>query len=359
MMTPRLIPQTIMMFLIMSNGISGVGGFGTYTIANSALQYVLGIGKRKDNEAKQLEKENFEKELIRAKEEFSDEMEAEKLALTRAKMQVARQYKAIEAKDRMELTQKRPQLVRFLREDCPIRPDMLKTLSDLADESVQIEAQGGIAKLNVIMLLPHSDIDKDKVNDSLEMMVEQLGAVKFINWAYKPASGNGSLLNLNVIMRDVPTLVISPRYIATDKKIYLSAALWDSNSDRHPYIRPLFSMDFDHKLLRDPEHQKKLSNQLVYAATMIAGCARDSYMLMTHGLPPTLPTLIKNNEWLRIGFTSPECADITRFVLNEYRSNLTSLLAQKPKDEDAQGSISLLAQEASAALSTVMKPLKQ
>lgn len=359
MMTLCLIPQTIMTFMIMSNGISGVGGFGTYTIANSALQYVLGIGKRKDNEAKQLEKENFEKELIRAKEEFSDEMEAEKLALTRAKMQVARQYKAIEAKDRMELTQKRPQLVRFLREDCPIRPDMLKTLSDLADESVQIESQGGIAKLNVIMLLPHSDIDKDKVNDSLEMMVEQLGAVQFIKWAYKPASGNGSLLNLNVIMRDVPTLVISPRYIATDKKIYLSAALWDSNSDRHPYIRPLFSMDFDHKLLRDPEHQKKLSNQLVYAATMITGCARDSYMLMTHGLPPTLPTLIKNNEWLRIGFISPECADITRFVLNEYRSNLTSLLAQKPKDVDAQDSILLLAQEASAALSTVMKPLKQ
>lgn len=343
----------------MSNGISGVGGFGTYTIANSALQYVLGVGKRKDNEAQQLEKENFEKELIRAKEEFSDELEAEKLALTRAKMKVARQYKAIEAKDRMELTQKRPQLVKFLKEDCPIRPDMLKTLSDLADASVQIESQGGIAKLNVIMLLPHSDIDKDNVNDSLEMIVEQLGSVKFINWAYKPASGNGSLLNLNVIMRDVPTLVISPRYIAADKKIYLSAALWDSNSERHPYIRPLFSMDFDHKLLHEPAHQKRLSNQLVFAATMISGCARDSYMLMTHGLPPTLPTLIKNNEWLRVGFTSPECAEITRFVLKEYKSNLTSLLAQKPKDDEAQQSIALLAHEASAALYTIMKPLKQ
>lgn len=358
-MTLRLILRTTTTFQNMSNGISGVGGFGTYTIANSALQYVLGIGKRKDNEAQQLEKENFEKELIRAKEEFSDELEAEKLALTRAKMKVARQYKAIEAKDRMELTQKRPQLVKFLKEDCPIRPDMLKTLSDLADESVQIESQGGIAKLNVIMLLPHSDIDKDNVNDSLEMIVEQLGSVKFINWTYKPASGNGSLLNLNVIMRDVPTLVISPRYIAVDKNIYLSAALWDSNSQRHPYIRPLFSMDFDHKLLREPEYQKRLSNQLVYAATMISGCARDSYMLMTHGLPPTLPSLIKNNQWLRVGFTSPESAEITRFVLNEYKSNLTSLLVQKPKDDEAQQSIALLAHEALAALYTIMKPLKQ
>lgn len=343
----------------MSNGISGVGGFGTYTIVNSALQYVLGIGKRKDNEAQQVEKENFEKELIRAKEEFSDEMEAEKLALMRAKMQVARQYKAIEAKDRMELTQKRPQLVKFLKEDCPIKPDMLKALSDLADESVRIELEGGIAKLNVIMLLPHSDVEKDKVNDSLELMIEQLGAVRFINWAYKPATGNGSLLNLNVLMRDVPTLVISPRYIAADKKIYLSAALWDSNSERPPYIRPLFSMDFDHKLLREPEHQKRLSNQLVYAATMIAGCARDSYMLMTHGLPPTLPTLIKNNEWLRVGFTSPECADITRFVVNEYKNNLTLLLAQRPKEDDERQSIAILANEASAALSTIIKPLKQ
>lgn len=197
MMTVHLILQTITTFQIMSNGISGVGGFGTYTIANSALQYILGIGKRKDNEAQQLEKENFEQELIRAKEEFFDEMEEEKLALTRAKMKVARQYKAIEAKDRMGFTQIRPQLVKFLKEDCPIKLDMLKALSDLADESVRIELEGGIAKLNVIMLLPHSDIEKDKVNDSLELMIEQLGAVRFINWAYKPATGNGSLLNLN------------------------------------------------------------------------------------------------------------------------------------------------------------------
>jgi hypothetical protein len=346
----------------MSNGIPGVGGFGTYTVVNSALQYILGIGKRKENDEQQLIKENFEKQLVQAKEEFSDEMEAEKLALTRAKMQVARQYKAIESKDRLELTQRRPQLLKFLKEDCPIKPDMIKALTDLADESVRVESQGGIARLNVVMLQPHSDIDKDKVNDSLEKLVEQLGGVKFINWAYKPASGNGSLLNLNVIMRDVPTLVISPRYIAADKKVYLSAALWDSNSERHPYIRPLFAMDFDHKLLREPEQQKRLSNQLIYAATMITGCARDSYMLMTHGLPPTLPTLIKKNEWLRLGFTSPECAKITRFVLNEYRSNLTSLLAQKPMnkdDKDAQQSIALLTNEASAALTTILKPLKQ
>jgi hypothetical protein len=340
----------------MSNGIPGVGGFGTYTIANSALQYILGIRKRKDNDEQQRIKENFENQLVQAKEEFADEMEAEKLALTRAKMQVARQYKAIEAKDRMELTQKRPQLVKFLKEDCPIKPDMLKALTNLANESAQIESVGGIAKLNVVMLLPHSDIDKDSVNDSLEILVEQLGGVKFINWAYRPASGNGSLLNLNVIMRD---LVISPRYIAAEKKIYLSAALWDSNSERHPYIRPLFEMDFDHKLLREPEQQKRLSNELIYAATMITGCARDSYMLMTHGLPPTLPTLIKNNEWLRKGFTAPECAYITKFVLNEYRSNLKSLLAQKPIDSDAQQSVALLANEATAALTTIMKPLKQ
>lgn len=113
---------------------------------------------------------------------------------------------------------------------------MLRTLSDFADGSVRIETEGGIANSNVIMLLPHSDIDKDKVNDSLEMMIEQLSAVTFISWVDKPASGNGSFLNINVIMCDVPTLVISPRYIASDKKSYLSAALWDSNS----YIRPLF-----------------------------------------------------------------------------------------------------------------------
>lgn len=343
----------------MSNGISGVGGFGTYTIVNSALQYILGIGKRKDDVEQQYIKENFEIQLLKAKEEFSDEMEAEKLALTRAKMQVARQYKAIEAKDKMELSQKRQQLLKFLKEDCPIRPDMLMALTSLANESVKAEVEGELAKLNVLLLMSHSDLDKDFINDSIEIMVSQLGGVNFINWANKPASGNGSLLNLNVIMRDIPTLVISPRYNPADKKIYFSAALWDSNSTRHPYIRPLFSMDFDHKLLREPNQQKRISNQLVYTATMITGCARDSYMLMTHGLPPTLPTLIKNNEWLRSGFISPECADITLFVLSEYKSNLVSLLAQKTTEKDAQDSIELLAKEASAALTTILKPLKQ
>lgn len=315
----------------MSNGISGVGGFGTYTIFNSALQYLLGIGRRNNAEEQQRLNENFELQLAKAKEEFSDEMEAQKMALTRAKMQLARQYKAIETQDRLALSQKRPQLLKYLREDLPIDPSMLKRLTQVAEESKEMEANGLIAPLNVLLLYPIREVGQSFVNESLNEYYSKFGSITLLDWTNRQAAGNSSLYNLNVIMRDMPTLVLSPRYVEDERKIYFSAALWDSDSERHPYIRPLFAMDFDHKLLVGENGKlslpgrKMLDEKLLFATTIVSGCARDSYMLMTHGLPPTLPDVIKSDDWMQGKLLEADSEEIASFLLNEYQSNVIAL----------------------------------
>lgn len=330
----------------MSNGISGVGGFGTYTIFNSALQYLLGIGRRNSAEEQQRINENFELQMVEVKERFSDEMESAKLAMTRAKMQVARQYRAIEAQDRLCLSQKRPQLIKFLKEDLPIDPTLLKSLTIEAEKNKELEFKGLIAPINVLLFFPISEVDRPLINASLQDIFNEFGDIRLLPWTTKLASGNASLLNLNVIMRDMPTLAISPRYVESEKKIYLSAALWDSNTERQPYIRPLFMMDFDVALLQpksgekgvDKEGRKELSEKIILASAVVAGCARDSYMLMSHGQASLLPSVIKNNYWLREKLLSDEFEAVQQFVLNEYQSTTKLLNTQIVESNgDAEG----------------------
>lgn len=341
----------------MSNGLPSVGGFATYTVVNSVLQFLMGKGRRKDKDEQNNLKEEFELKLIEAKEAFQDKTEVAKSAMTRAKMRLIRQYKLVEQEDRLELSRKRPQLVKFIKEDFPIDPSMINSLLLVAEKSRMIEKVGEVAPLNILLLQAHPHVKHTMINDMVELMTRPLGAVQYLPWAYKTATGNGMLLNLNVIMQDIPTLVISPRYMEDDKKLYFSAALWDSNADRHPYIRSLFSVDFDHKRLIDPTKQKELSNKIIFAATVIAGCARDSYVLMNYGLPPTFPKLIKHNSWLREGLLSGECKEITQFVFNEYRSNLKNLLVQAGKAKgEGKEDIEFLAKEAQLALTTLLLP---
>lgn len=342
----------------MSNGISGVGGFGTYTIFNSALQYLLGIGRRNSAEEQQRINENFELKMVEAKERFSDEMEAAKLAMTRAKMQVARRYRAIEAQDRLCLSQKRPQLIKFLKEDLPIDPTLLKSLNIEAEKNRELESKGLVAPINVLLFFPISEVDKPLINASLEENFKEYGDIRLLPWTTKLASGNASLLNLNVIMRDMPTLAISPRYVEGEKKLYLSAALWDSNSERHPYIRPLFKVDFDVALLQPREGEKginkdgkkELSEKIILAATIVAGSARDSYMLMSYGQAPMLPYVIKNNKWLKEKLLSPEFDAIKQFVINEYESTIKLLSSQNVGEKGDSESIKELSRLAESSL---------
>lgn len=343
----------------MSNGLPGVGGFATYTVANSVIQFLLGKSRRKDKDEQNSFKEDLELKLIKAKEAFQDETEVAKLAMTRAKMKLVRQYKLVEQEDRLELSAKRPQLVKFIKEDFPIDPSMINSLLRVVERSRKIEEVGEVAPLNILLLQAHQLVKHNIINDMVESMTQPLGAVQYFPWTYKTATGNGMLLNLNVVMRDIPTIVISPRYMDDDKKLYFSVALWDSNADRHPYIRPLFSVDFDHKQLMDSAKEKELSNKIIFATTVIAGCARDSYMLMNYGLPPTFPRLLENNSWLKNGLLSGECKEITQFVFNEYRSNLTNLLVQAGKAEgEGKKDIELLAKEAQIALTALLLPQK-
>lgn len=315
----------------MSSGHVEPFGFGTYTIFNSSIQYLLGIGRRDTVEEQHEINNNFELELLKAKEEFNNEMEATKLAMTRAKCKIARRYKAIETKDRLSLNQKRPQLIKFLKEDLPLDPSLLNSLGICAEKSKELEEKGAIAPLNVVLLMPIRELDKETINSYVEENFEKIGDIKLLPWTIRLASGNASLFNMNVLMRDIPTLVISPRYIESDCKVYFSAALWNSNSENSPYIRPIFEIDFDHKLLFDKDGkfskdgQRNLGEKIAIAASIVAGCARDTFMLMNYGKTPTLPKLLfSNTEFCKQLFTS-DFTPVRNFVLNEYTNCLKSL----------------------------------
>ncbi len=345
------------------NGIKGVGGFGTYTLINSALQFLTGFYRRSDNEKQQKLKDDFERELVELKETFEAEKAAREFDINRAKLELARKYKAIENQDKQRMKDKLPELTKFIKEDCPIAPGMLNTLLTMADASLAGEAEGKMAPLNVLLLIPHKNIDRDQIALHLQDVVPQLGSARFLDYTYKPACGNSALLNLNVVMRDMPTLVVSPRYVKDEKKTYYSAALWDSNSTKHPYIKPLFATDFDHEQLRTSEQQKKMCEQVVFATTMIVGCARDSYMLMANGLPPTLPALLKSNEWeeMQQRLLAPGNEAIARFVSDEYKCNVSSLLSQGCVEDEGRDYINQLtgeAKKAAATLSSIIGPIK-
>lgn len=347
----------------MSSGHVEPFGFGTYTIFNSSVQYLLGIGRRDTIEEQQEINNNFELELLKAKEEFNNEMEAAKLAMTRAKCKIARHYKAIETQDRLSLNQKRPQLIKFLKEDLPLDPSLLNSLSIQAEKSKDLEGKGAVSPLNVVLLMPIRELDKETINTYVEENFEKIGDLKLLPWTIRLASGNASLFNLNVLMRDIPTLVISPRYIESDRRVYFSAALWNSNSENSPYIRPLFDIDFDHKLLFDKDGkfskdgQIILNEKIAIAASIVAGCARDTFMLMNYGKIPTLLSLLDSNNEVRDKLFSTDFTSVRQFVLNEYTNCLKSL--ESAASGKLNDDVIVLRDIASDSLNTIQSKVKQ
>lgn len=346
-------------------GASYGGGFGLYSLINSAVMFASGIAQRGDKARQDEEAKKFKEQLDKAKEQFQDEKDAREYAFMRAKMQLGRELRLIEAHDRQELATKRPQVVKMLNEHLPLDPTLLEALMLKEEEYKEQVKKGGIAPLNILLLHAHTGVNPDKVDEATARMLSPLaGSVNVIEqWVHKDArgiaTGNGALFNLNVIMGNLPMLVVSPRYVADDKRVEFSAAMWDAAADRHPLIRPLFSMDFDAALLRQPEGQKRLQNKLVFASTVIGGCARDAFMLMNYGLRPVFPTLVKHNKWLLGALKTPEGLAVRRFMLREYRTNLTALIGQAQQAEEERARLLLpLVREAYSALKTVILPYK-
>lgn len=309
----------------------GFGGcFSPYMLISSTMQTVLGFDKRSDQEIQLDLTQRHQLELRKAKEEFQDELEAKKMADMRAKMAIARKYRSEEKFEQTVLQHKTDELREFFMKYLPIKK---KCISILLDEALQYKEAGYDAScpLNVVLLhARQNELDYEDICNTLDRTVLFLGNIVYQRWCDKDVAHNAAILNLHAIMGNIPTLVISPFF--QEGVLHINTALWEAQSEMKPLIRPLFSFEcpkdyFGLGQRLTSEGKIAIQKQLSFVSTIVSGCARDSYMLMTQGLTPTLPLFLKNNPKVLVELTRPENRQVREFMLNEY-SAVKSLLGE-------------------------------
>ena len=186
----------------------------------------------------------------------------------------------------------------------------------------------------------------------MKKVEKELGYVVFRRWWNINAGRNGAILNLNYVMSNIPTLVISP-YIQGGA-IHFTVSMWEPQSGQKPLIRPLFSLECKKDDLNSEQGKAQLEDSIVFVSTVITGCARDSYMLMSFGRKPSLPSLLENHPEIKIRLTMPKYQDVKQFVVDEYASAVKHLGARACKSGLLTDSeMSILTSMASKALTKI------
>ena len=300
---------------------SHTGCFSPYMLISSTLQTVFGFDKRGEQERQADIAERHQLELRKAKEEFQDELEAQKIADMRAKMAIARKYRSEERFEQTVLQHRTEEMKEFFMKYLPIKK---KCISILLDEAAHYKSLGydSSCPLNVVLLHTRSsELNYDEICDMMDKAAPALGNIVYQRWCDKDVAHNAGILNLHAIMGNIPTLVISPYY--QGGAIHFNASMWEAQSETKPMIRPLFSIACPQEYLAigqkfTPEGRKAIQERITLISTIVSGCARDSYMLMTQGLSPTLPLYLKNNPNVLRALMKPENREVCTFMLNEY-----------------------------------------
>lgn len=339
------------------------GCFSPYMLISSTLQTVFGFDKRSEQEKLADISEQHQLELRKAREEFQDELEAQKIADMRAKMAIARKYRSEEKFEQTILKDKTTELQEFFMKYLPIKRKMLETL---LKEEEKYKQQGYDARcpLNVILLhTRQSELNYEEICDHMDETVQTFGNVVYRRWCDKDVAHNAAILNLHAAMVNIPTLVISPYF--QGGSIHFNASMWEAQSETKPMIRPLFSIKCPQEYLGvgqkfTADGKKAIQERIALISIVVSGCARDSYMLMTQGLTPTLPLFLKKNPDVIKTLTKPEYKDVYAFVLNEY-SAAKSLLSENKCASNllTQNEMNTLASKAEKAEQDILKLTKK
>lgn len=299
------------------------GCFSPYMLISSTLQSVFGYDRRKEQDKQADIAQQHQLELRKAREEFQDELEAKKVADMRAKMAVARRYRAEERFDQTVLQHRTEELKTYFVRCLPIKQQAIPIMLEAARKYKTLGYDSN-CPLNVVLLhTKQAALNYDDIFNELDRTRDKIGNIEYRRWCDKDIARNSAILNLHAIMSNIPTLVISPYF--QGGYIHYTASMWEAQSDTKPMIRPLFSipcpMEYllpNHKFTE--EGQKAIQGQIALISTVISGCARDSYMLMTQGRTPTLPSFLKNNPHLLGNLLKEENKQLCSFMLNEYKT---------------------------------------
>lgn len=337
------------------------GCFSPYMMISSTLQTIFGFANRDDAERRSDVSERNSLELTKAKEKFQDELEAQKVADIRAKMAVARKYRAEENFDRNILKHKTEELKTFFMNCLPFSETAVPVLMNAANEYNKNNYDSR-CPLNVILLHTKQAMLKyDEIYDKLDKVAGELGNIVFRRWCDRDAVHNASILNIHAIMGNIPTLVVSPCF--HDTQLYFTISMWEAQTEAKPMIRPLFAYDCYNcidftKNTFTAKGKETIKKKLTFVTTMISGCAHDSYMLITQGVTPTFPLFLKNNKDIVKLLRKPDNKDVCSFVLDEYRAMKRVFLENGESlspllDETERNLLAITADEALEELSSM------
>ena len=297
------------------------GCFSPYMMISSTLQTVFGFFNRTDQERRSDLSMQHQIELRKAREEFQDELEAQKIADIRTKMAVARKYRAEENFDRNVLQHRTVQLQKFFVSCLPISgstvPILLATANDYKEKHYDHRCP-----LNVVLFHTKQNLlDYSRIQDELDKTTAELGNIVYRRWCDKDVAHNSAILNLHAVMSNIPTLVVSPCF--HDGKIYFTISMWEAQAEAKPMIRPLITYDCPEEYIGPrqtftDEGKVAVEKKLIFITEVISGCARDSYMFITQGMIPTLPMFLKKHENVVRLLQEQENLDIRTFILDEY-----------------------------------------
>ena len=303
---------------------------GYFWIANSILSTVLGANNRSIQEKAAERNEDFQREMQELKYRAQDEMEREKIAFKRRMLAESRKNRAVESAIAFNNQLKKMQLEAFFENYWPLAPQTSHLLMNKLRENKDTMSD---LPLHVVMLhaLLNENDYKD-IEEELKDMEPYIGDISILkDYCKMKVSGNSVLMNLHYIMGQIPTLVISPKYVEKENMFYFNAAVWEAQATR-PLIRPLFSFECDRSLMmKDEDYKKRIKQKILIASTIITGATRDSYALLISGKNPTLPALLENPKYkyLKEALLSEEYKDIRQFLFREYENSKIALDEKK------------------------------
>ena len=302
---------------------SALGCFSPYMAISSTLQTVFGIQRRNEMERSAEENQRLAEDMRFARDLVDKELEDMKARELQAKMIVARKYRAEEKYEINKLNEMASEVKLYFSKFLPIDSSILPVILDTAAE-YKARGYDSLCPLNVVLLhAGQNHISYESINNRLEKIGIELGNVVFRRWCNKNVGRNGAILNLNYVMANIPTLVISP--CMQGGVIHFTVSMWEPQSDQKPLIRPLFSLEFNKEELDTQSGREQLEENIVFASTVITGCARDSYMLMSLGRKPSFPGFLEKHTDVKALLGLPKYRDVKQFVIDEYAAAVKCL----------------------------------
>lgn len=280
----------------------------------------------------------FQNEMRRAKEITEDEKIAEEIAFKRRLMALGRVYKMVESAEAFDMQKRLTEMKYFLEHHWPLDPSLPTVL--LSDIQNNLSGSKPNNSLNVIVmhapLLPQkkyggANDGDDKLYKDMEYNIAMqdiplLGDIRFRKDACLKTDmngGNANLMNIHFLMSQLPTLVISPRYV--NGKMQFNGAVWEPQAAR-PLIRNLFAIDHNpEEALKSEEYRTRQIDLFHSAVSTITGAVRDSYMMLTEGKKPTLHHMLNDAGHSNMKKNVMENQSLLNFVRSEQQGIIEAL----------------------------------